>query len=83
MTPDPQAAITMLEEWAQQERAKQPPHVQAIIDAIVLAAEVRNKSTPKNKIVERLRRSWIRHKNHSPVLAAYMVSAANQLDTTQ
>lgn len=70
-----------LEEYALMLKAKLPPEHQAIIDALVMAADVKQNRYPPRTIVARLRGASMSHMKFSPVIATHMEMIANQLES--
>lgn len=72
-----------MEDYARHLKEKLPAEQQAIIDALVMAADIRKDRFPTRQIVARLRGAAMHHTNIAPVIAAHMDLIANELEKTR
>ncbi|PZQ48866.1 MAG: hypothetical protein DI551_00615 [Micavibrio aeruginosavorus] len=72
-----------MEEYAQHLKAMLPKEHQAIIDALVMSADIHENRYPRKIVVARLRAAAMRHKPYSIVLASHMEVIANELERTR
>ena len=77
---DIRAVNESMEEYARLLKERLPKEQQAIIDALVMAADIRAERYPTRQIVARLRGAAMTHIPHAPVLATHMDLLANEME---